>query len=209
MSKLTVIKPSSQNPYVIDPNNPIILRVACRAGVNRSAITRQYIKNNIHPHSVVFPQYGAYCGDYESGKIGNYQKITNDGFNEVFGVSKCINMQGIIFKQLGYGDVTEYNKGVILDEDHRQIYAKQIIKLFWSTKDSNVGYKNIFVLINEDKEIINLVKKRLEQMDEEVELIIMKIEDTIYKPVVEGILPNSKESYQYFLDIVKSLIVFG
>lgn len=209
MSKLTVINPTFEKPYVIDQLNPIILRVACSAGINRSAITRQYIKNNIHKGSIVFPQYGAQHGDYENGKIVCHQLFNlNDGFNELFGVAKCHNMQTIIFKQLGYEVIANNYKGVVLDEDHRQQYAKQLIKLFWSTKDSGVDYKNVFVLLNESEDVINLVIKRLEQMDEKVDLVVLKVADTIYNPIIEGIKPDSLESYEYFLNIVKKFIVF-
>lgn len=45
---VNLIFPTHEKPYIIDSKIPIILRIACYAGVNRSATIREILKQEIH-----------------------------------------------------------------------------------------------------------------------------------------------------------------
>ena len=163
---VNIIYPTIEKPYVL-PTKPIILRVACAAGINRSAVVRQLLMGKIHPDSRVYPQFGAYRGDLnENNKyIYGYYLNTRDGFYDIFGVDKTANLQSIIFQKLGYenpADNLEREalpiKQLLKHEDVQQ-YQTYLEKFYWKTEhtegfgiefDSQMEYnKNIFVLINE------------------------------------------------------------
>jgi hypothetical protein len=204
---MNIFEPSVHKPYVINKNFPIILRTACSAGVNRSATVREHIKNNTHDKSVILQQYGAEHGDYDNDEILHIT-FGKDGFNELFGTDKQQNIQAAIFKEFGYPDIKNYSKQ-ILKKEHVPDYKNAIQKYYWSVKFYGLNHKkNIFVLINENENIINLVIKRLKEVNENVDLVILRIPDIIRHPLNENIISQTKEAYIEFIDIVKKHIVF-
>jgi hydroxymethylpyrimidine pyrophosphatase-like HAD family hydrolase len=165
-----------------------------------------FIKKNIHHNSFILPHYGALYGDYENKEIKHWT-FGKDGFNELFGYEKPKNMQATLFEILEYPQIEE-NKNQILKKEHKKKYTNMSLNFFWSIKMYKIFYdKNIFILINEDKKIINLVKQRLIKMNECVDLIILKIPDVVYH-TKNGIKPLSKEAYEYFINIVQNYFMF-
>lgn len=199
---INIIYPNVPNPYKIHTDVPIILRTACSAGVNRSAVVREYIKNNVHKESTIYPQYGAEYGDYDNYKIVIHT-ISNDGFYDMFQNNKNSNVQMVIAEQLGYSIMDK----LIIEEEHREDYKNKLIKTFWSTTPNN-NIKNIFILINEDQRIIDLVIKRLKEVNEDVDLVILKISDVIYYTQSKTIVSQSVEAYKSFIHLVKYFITF-
>jgi hypothetical protein len=204
---MNIIEPTVNKPYVIHKKIPIILRTACTAGINRSATVREYIKNNTHDKSVVLQQYGAKQGDYDNDEIFHIT-FGKDGFSELFGTDKQQNIQSAIFSELGYPLIGDYDKQ-ILKKEHTTNYKNAITNFYWSVKVYGLNHKkNIFVLVNEDQNTIDLVIKRLKDTNETVDLVILRIADTIRKPLDNNIKPQSKEAYEQFINIVKKYIVF-
>lgn len=201
---MKIIEPTINNPYKIPIDEPICLRVACTAGINRSATVREYIKNNIHNQSKIYPQYGAEYGDYDNDKIIMYSMINNDGFCEMFGKDKCDNIQMEIATELGY-PLIEKNTHMIIKQGDKENYKTKLIESFWVTNNNN---KNIFIIVNENQNVIDLVAKRLEESKEMVDLVICKIPDIIYYPRDKKITSQSLKAYETFIDIVKTLITF-
>ena len=205
INTVKLFEPSSDNPYVISKQDPIILRTACSAGVNRSATVREYIKYNAHLNSIIYPQYGACYGDYDNDEIVTFTIINNDGFQQIFNTNKCQNMQTIIFDQLNYTRPEDFIPNT-LKHEHKQIYKEFMVKQYWS--NNNKIYKNIFILINEDEEVIKLVHKRLSEINDLVDFVILRLPDIIFEPIDNTIVSQSREAYQEFINAIKHLIQF-
>lgn len=212
---VNIFYPTKENPYCL-PSEPVILRTACAAGINRSAVVRQLLKEKLHPASRVYSQFGAYRGDYNDDNkyIYAYHIDIRDGFYECFGVDKAPNLQSIIFKNMGYEKPTsnyklEANAIVhLLDSEHVNEYQANLEKYYWRTTNipdelKIVFSKNIFVLINEWDTTQNLVIKRLTEAGEDVDLVILAKSDTIESPIDTKIEPQSKLAYQLFIDDIK------
>ncbi len=204
---MNIFEPTIDKPYVINTKTPIILRTACSAGINRSATVREYIKNNIHDKSVILQQYGAEFADYNNKNILNIT-LGKDGFNDLFGIDKQKNIQCVIFNQLGYPEIGEYSTQV-LKEEHRKDYKNIMVNYFWSVKMYDIRYKkNIFILVNENQDVIDLVIKRLSEIKENVDLVILRIPDIIRNGRNKNIKPQSKEAYEHFVNVIKKYITF-
>jgi len=208
MSIVNVYEPTTQNPYIINEKIPLILRTACTAGVNRSATVREYITPHIPIDSSICAQYGAEYGDYEN-KVIQYHTSHNDGFNELFGKEKATNVQALIFiNALGYPKLKD-DSVQILDEHHRYIYTDIIRNTFWTVKDEITPQnKNVFILINENEDVIKLVLKRLTEVGEPVDYVVLRVPDVIHTPSNKKIKSQSIEAYKEFIEIIKKLIVF-
>ncbi len=207
MSCVTIYEPTPNNPYLIDKQTPLILRTACTAGINRSATVREYICPNIPKNSLIFPQYGAEYGDYGNKDI-QYHTLHSDGFIELFDKEKEINIQTSIFNNLGYQKIGD-DSVQILDEKHREVYKETIKQQFWTVKNHMTqDNKNVFILINENETVINLVLKRLIKINESVDYVILRIPDVIYTPANNKVKSQSVEAYKGFINIVKNLIEF-
>ena len=99
---LSIYYPSKNDKYVIPTDKPICLRCACAAGRNRSSSTRQFLKERIHPDSIVLPPFGAHYSDHENTAIINIRNIRNqDEFSKVFHVDKPESIQQIFLSELG------------------------------------------------------------------------------------------------------------
>ncbi len=202
---MNIFEPSIEKPYVINTKAPIILRTACSAGINRSATVREYVRHKIHNKSVVLQQYGAEFADYDNKKILNIT-LGKDGFSDLFGFDKQKNIQCVIFSQLGYPTIGDYSTQV-LKEEHRKDYKNILINYFWTVKIYGTNHKkNIFILINENQDVIDLVIKRLYETKEDVDLVILRIPDIIRD--VRHVKSQSKEAYQQFVNVVKKYIIF-
>lgn len=206
INNVKIYEPSVSHPYIINRKETIVLKTACSAGVNRSATVREYVMSNISKNSVVYSQYGALHGDYDNKEIVTFTISNQDSFQQLFGCPKVQNIQTMIFDQLGYARANHFGK-IILDEKHKSIYKDMIIKQYW--KSHNENYKNIFILINEEESVIELVYKRLSELNDPVDFVILRVPDIIYTPVDIKISPQSLDAYKSFLDIIKKLIVFN
>lgn len=223
---INIIYPTIEKPYVL-PTEPIILRVACAAGINRSAVVRQLLIDKIHVDSRVYPQFGAYRGDFnENNKyICGYYLDTRDGFYDVFGVNKTANLQSIIFQKLGYekpiDNISREALAIRQFLEHNDVsqYQDYLEKFYWRTGhiegfgiefDTSVERnKNVFVLVNEYGETRNLVIKRLIEAEENVDLVILSIPDTIENPESDDVEPQSKKAYQLFIDKISGYFAAG
>lgn len=196
--------PTIYTPYNFNPQEKIILRTACSAGVNRSATVRKIIKKNINPASIVYRQYGAHYGNYKNDRIVSISNGPRDGYYQLFGSDKCPSVQATIFLELGY--VLPDNMGLqYLEEEHRKAYTEMILEKFWKFDPS---LKNVFVLINEDDTVINNVIAQLNEINANIDLVIVKMTDTIYEPIDPNVKPQSKRAYEKFIELVKPYFSF-
>lgn len=196
--------PSTHNKYKIPISVPIFLRVACSAGVNRSATFREFLKNHISANSIVMPQYGAKYGDYEAKQIINFETNERDGFYDVFGVDKSPSMQSIIFKKIGYAVVPDFTEQHLdmANNEHVEFYKSELLDTFWNVEKDMMS---VFVLINESEEVINCVIKRLAGM--KCDLVIVREHDCIYEPG-NGIVRQSGEAYRVFVSKIGDYFEF-
>ena len=230
---IAVYNPTKKNPYVFG-NKPICLRTACSAGINRSATVREYIKKQLHPDSYCYPQFGAVFGDQDHSKITGYIFHKLDGFYHLFGTPKCQNLQSIIMAKLGYkvqlDDGTVDDSAEELDfcirqrldmgnSMHLNQYCYYLENFFWKTKtdqkeidfgvegNKDLSNKNVFVIINENVETINKVYLRLAASYEDVDLVVIREDDTIYNshPDVE---PQSLLAYETFVSRIRHYFSF-
>ena len=201
--KINIVKPTPDQPYIINNKDPIILRVACSAGINRSACVREYLSKRMHPDSIIYPQYGAHFSDYENDQIIIHQISHGDGFVELFETNKVPNIQYSIFQKLGTpcsGIIEDTHKEYHLDMDqthHIEKYKNELYDTFWNIEHE--GKKNIFILINEHQKTIDTVIQRLSDTGKSVDLVIINVIDTIYRPTSEHIKPQSYEAYCSFV----------
>lgn len=197
---MNIYEPTVDQPYKI-PSDPITLRVACSAGVNRSATVGQYLKTIISQDSIVFPQYGADYGDYDNNNIVAIHYFEPDGFKELFGCDKQMSVQAMIFSKLGYKFETRGRQQ--LRNIHKSGYKSMLSDYYWNF---NSHQKNVFVLINDDEETIRLVIKRLTDLNVPVDLVILRLADTIYYPKDPSVEKCTLEAYKSFLEDVKNLL---
>ena len=201
---------SADTPYIIPSNHPIILRVACAAGVNRSATMRQYLISKIHSDSIVLPQYGAYYGDYERNPIQSFDIDEPDGFNDLFGLAKTQNIQSKIFEQLGYPKVANHvaNNMDMSNNSHVEFYKNQLIS-YWNLETiAKTNYKNIFILVNHHQNCQDIAFKRLSDANVAVDYVIVPVDDFINRPINPDMNPHSKEAYEEFYNmIIKHVVV--
>ncbi len=80
-----------------------------------------------------------------------------------------------------------------------------ILSMFWNIK---TDLKNVFVLINENDDVINTVIKRLAEANYLCDLVIIKEIDTIYKPNNDNIVSQSIDAYKIFLNNIKLYFEF-
>ena len=200
---VTIFEPNVPNPYYIPTDIPVVLRTACSAGVNRSATVRECVKNNIHPDSIIYPQYGAEYADFDNNKI-IIHNIENDGFYNLFGENKVPNIQMNIAKEIYSESYNPTLTHTILEKD-RTAYKNMLIQKFWIT---NLQIKNIFIIINEDQRVIDLTIKRLNESNEHVDLIILRIPDVIYY-THNNIKRQSKEAYESFIRLINYFIKYN
>lgn len=198
---MKIYKPTSKSPYKI-PSRPITLRVACTAGINRSAVVREYLKTIIDPDSVVFPQHGIKRGDYGNKKITCQYTIKPDGFEKLFGCHKLDSIQVKIFSQLGYKRKKHLERQTLKNKDKAK-YKAALIDNYWKFDEK---YHNVFVLINKSSKIMKLTIKRLRDLNVQVDLVILKLTDSIHHTGNKSIEPNSKQAYKLFVDKIKKLI---
>jgi hypothetical protein len=203
---INIFEPTPTSPYVFSAN-PITLRTACSAGFNRSATVRELISRNIHPHSIVYPQYGALYGDYNSDEIGCIVTNLKDGFIEVFGTLKSPSVQEIIFKDIGY-KIQNHPELQYIKKNHHDRYRHNICQRFLNFDNSN---KNVFVLINEDETVIDNTIKMLEEHlgKNHVDLVIIRCPDIILYPRDSNIKPQSSSAYRKFVSTVRSYFRFN
>jgi hypothetical protein len=202
---ITIFYASKNEPYVI-PYTPVNLRIACSAGVNRSATFRQMMIPHMHPLSIIPPQYGAEYADYQNKQITSFDVDEPDGFMELFGVPKTQNIQSICFEKIGYPRVKNftYNHMDMTNIGHVNEYTEYITYNYWKTN----GYlKNIYVLLNTDSNVISTVTKRLMESGESVDLVIIDVPDVIYTPSDPNIMSQSKEAYQKFYEMVDGNVI--
>lgn len=206
---IRIYEATPKNPYVF-PSHPITLRTACSAGFNRSATVRELIRRNVHPNSVIFPQYGARYGHYDNPRIGCVStkcRGYNDQFHTVFGVRKVECIQEILFQKLGYTirDVPEIQN--INMQDHKEY--RDLISNEYLNFDNSLY--NVFVLINEDMTVIRNTIELLKRHvgENTLDLVIVKLDDTIWEPRRVYVLPQSEEAYREFISEVRQFFKFN
>lgn len=203
---MKVYRPTVDQPYKIS-SRKVTLRVACSAGINRSATAREYLKTIISSDSIIYPQYGIEFGDYDRKKIKcHVTKV--DGFKELFGHDKLTSVHAKLFYRLGYKPKKNMtNKKPMvktkLKDTDKDKYKSMLIDYYW--KFDRI-YDNVFVLINRKPKVIKLTIKRLKDLNIPVDLVILNLHDIIRFPKNKDIKPYSIESYKLFLDKVKKLI---
>lgn len=198
---MNIFYPTINKPYKIETKKPIVLKTACMAGINRSATTREWLKTKINQNSIIYNQYGAYYGDYHNSDIVAFAVNKEDGFNSVFGTSKQPNVQTILFKFLGYSEKQDFVPNTLKPED-KDKYRKLILKNYW-LKEYDIP--QVYVLINEHETIINKFINQMKKYNYKGDLVILNLEDTIYKPQ-NGIKPQSEEAYRLFISKLEKLI---
>ena len=203
---LSIYYPSISNPYKFDLTVPVILRTACSAGVNRSATVRELLKGKLCTGSICFPQYGADDGNYQNQLIISTSTRQTDGFCEIFLTDKCLSVQSILFEMCGY-TLLGGMEPQVLKKSHHDLYKDHILKYFW-TSCQGINMKNIFVIINTDKVIIQNVIDQLKEINMTCDLVILELEDIIYWPINTNIKPQSKAAYEEFIKMVKMLLHF-
>lgn len=206
MSKISIYEPLCSNPYTINTSEPITLRTACTAGVNRSATVREYIKSKISQDSFIFPQYGAFYGDYDNKDVVTFYVNEKDGFNEFFGLHKTQSMQAHIFKHLKYEQLKDFEIQKLNDHD-KTLYKNMIVEQYWKCNNI-ITNKNIFVIINDDQKVIDIVHKRLEETNIPVDLVILRVPDIIFEPTNPLIKPQSVEAYREFVSMISGYFHF-
>jgi len=186
---------------------------------------------NIHPNSIVYPQYGAQFGGAQSTSIsqeksGNYiyDKIAcintsarctrsfcetlcqQDGFIELFGNYKSPSIQESIFREIGY-DIEDHAELQYIDQRHHAKYKNILCNTYLKF---NSRYKNVFVLINNNQDVIddtiNLLKNHIE--NNYVDLVIVKCDDTIIHPIDRNIKAQSLEAYIQFVEMIRPYFRF-
>lgn len=199
-----LIFPTHEKPYIIDSKTPIILRTACYAGVNRSATIREILKQKIHKDSVIFPQYGAYYGNYNYDDIVCISTKQRDGFYEVFETDKSPSIQGLIFSQLGYTPLETMEEQQYLERSHHKSYKTFIQEQYWTEPKL---LKSVFILSLTDPDIVSNVFHQLQESNISCDLVVLSLNDTIFKPSDPDIKPQSKEAYLEFIKIVNQYII--
>jgi hypothetical protein len=199
---LKIFEPTLSNPYEIDTSVSIIFRIACTAGVNRSATLREYLKTKV-PLGIFYPQYGANYGDYDNPEIACVRTLESDGFKKLFGHDKFPSLQVIIFDALNY-PISDHMALQKLNNSDREKYRNIIMKYYWNIGDQA---KNVFIIINELDETINIVKNKLLEINKPIDLVILRIPDIIHEPS-DNIQPYSKEAYENFVNGTSLLFKF-
>lgn len=206
---LKIYRPTFSHPYTFS-DGPIILRTACTAGVNRSATVREFVSMYINPDSKIFPQYGAEYGNYNNENIICVNVGAPDGFYDIFACDKSPSIQAILFSKLGY-TLCENKDWQYLQPEHKILYKELILDYFWKL---DLSIKNVFIIINENENVINAVIDQLQEqltkvdnVTENIDLVILEIPDIIYYPR-NGYESQSKEAYSDFLMLVKQLLKF-
>ncbi|QKF94841.1 hypothetical protein QKU48_gp1383 [Fadolivirus algeromassiliense] len=201
---IKIHEPTKENPYRINKSEKIILRTACSAGVNRSAVVREILKRNISNDSIIYPQHGADYGDHDRNKIMCAKTDVPDGFNEIFGCKKSRNVQETLYEKMGH-DEPEEAQLKVLANDYREEYTRLIKDHYWSI---DTKFKNVFVVINNDEPVIDLVIKRLSELNVDIDLVILRLPDTIYYTDNPKIKSQSVEAYNQFIELVNPLFKF-
>ena len=82
-----------------------------------------------------------------------------------------------------------------------------IFEYYWTV---DTKHKNVFIVINEYREIVDRIIKRLTDHNKEikVDLVILKLPDTIFRPPSDEIQPQSIEAYKYFISNIVPLFEF-
>jgi len=201
---VSIFEPSTSNPYKINKSEPTIFRVACSAGVNRSATLREYLKSNLSDFHMFYPPYGAHLGDYNNPTITCIRTLKPDGFTELFGCAKTPSIQAVLFDKLFYPHMNDFESQKLNDMD-KATYKELIIDYFWTIESEK---KNIFIIINDDEDTIHNVLTELLKLDRPIDLVILRISDTIYYPINNEIKSQSKEAYQHFIGTASQFFEF-
>jgi hypothetical protein len=176
--------------------------VACSAGVNRSAVVREYLRRYMDDNCKIYLQYGAKDGDPDANVIMAYDTTSKkDGFCSVFGKTKEKNFQKHMFEILGYNDS---GSKITLQEKDKQKYRILLNHHYWNIEPMK---HNIFVIVNERDSVIELVKKRLLEVSKPVDLVVIKLKDTIYEPNY-NIPAQSEIAYKLFIEKIAPLFEF-
>ena len=201
---INVFEPTIESPYIIDTMGSAIFRIACSAGVNRSTTAREYIKSKVSTSNMFHRPYGADYGNYNNSEIICVRATESDGFTELFGHDKPPSIQALIFDQLNYpiSNHLALQKLMLVDRDE---YKNIILDYYWNLEP---GHKNIFIIINDDKNVIENVQNELLKTNRSVDLVVLNIPDIIYYPIDPNIKPQSLEAYQYFIQIASQLFKF-
>jgi hypothetical protein len=206
---VTIYEPSASNPYEINTNIPMVFRIACRGGVNRSTTLRQWLKTSLPEINIFYPPYGADGGNYKNSKITCIRQLHSDGFNELYGQDKEPNIQSMIFDMLNYPIGKQYPNETVtrqnLNEPDRPEYTKLLMEYFWKIDTSK---KNIFVIINEHEDIIQSVQDQLIELNQPIDLVIIRMHDTIRLPLNESLEPYSKSAYEAYLKEITQFFRF-
>jgi hypothetical protein len=197
---MQIYYPTPKHPFVMPMSN-VSLRIACSAGINRSATVREFLAMNMYDNCDIYYQYGAKYGDGDAKAIYAHDTTGYDGFCEVFDLRKKPNIQKVLFEMLGH----TFDKKATLPESSREKYKQLLNKHFWNIKPLE---HNIFIIINDKQSVVDLVIKRLAELGEDVDLIVINLKDSIYDPPT-GIKAQSKEAYDEFLDKIEPLFVFS
>ena len=218
---INTFEPTIKSPYVINTTGSAVFRIACSAGVNRSTTIREYIKSKVSKSNIFYQPYGAQYGNYNNSEIICIRTTESDGFAELFGHDKPPSIQASIFDQLNYPVSNHLALQKLNDVDKNKY--KNIIMDYWNLfqecdripgkEFSHKGNiepksKNIFIIINDDKNVIENVRNELSKTNKSVDLVILNIPDIIYYPIDSKIKPQSLEAYQYFIQIASQLFEF-
>jgi len=201
---IRIYYPTDKSTYHFG-KRPIILRTACSAGFNRSAVVREIIKRNIHPESVVYPQYGVFLGNYSNQAVGCVNTNLRDGFFEYFGCDKVPSIQATIFEALGHMP-SLHEKVFYLPQYEQERYRDVIHDYYWNFDST---YQNVYVIVNEDKEIIkSLINQLRKTARTNVDLIVINLPDTICQPEESHVIPQSAHAYHNFVKKIKQYFSF-
>lgn len=202
---IRVHKPTTQNPFIFG-SQPLTLRTGCCFGFNTSSVALELIRRNINPTSVVYPQYGVHFGHYNAPGIACVNVNIPDEFNELFGRNKIPSIQQNIFELIGY-KLADHKELQFLQERHRGKYTNILLSEYLDFKQED---KSTFVLINQDTEVVNntirLLQKHINTTP--LDLVLVDLPDTIWKPKDSKIVPQSVESYRIFLRELKQYFNF-